>query len=207
MPAIDVVNVNKEKVETLDLPESVFGIEPNEIVVHEAVVMQMASQRQGTASTKTRGLVAGSGRKPWKQKGTGRARVGSIRSPIWRGGGIVFGPLPRSYKYRFPKKKMRLALCSVLSSKFTESSIVVIDALDLDSPKTKKASVLLEGLGLSGKVLIVADNSYQNFCLATRNMAGVKFIGVGNVNLFDVLNTDKMLITKEKIVELMEMLQ
>ena len=180
----------------VELNESIFGIEPNESVMFDAVIMQRASLRQGTHAVKNRNAVRGGGRKPWRQKGTGRARQGSIRSPQWVGGGVVFGPTPRSYSYKLPRKVRRLAILSALSQKVVEDKFVVVDGLSLDAPKTKDPKGILSNLNLDTKTLIVLENNNDNAYLSARNIDNVKVIDENNINVLDVVNYDKVLITQ-----------
>ena len=206
MPKVALYNVQGSQVGEIELNDAVFGIEPNESVVHEAVVMQMASWRQGTHCTKSRGEVRGGGRKPWKQKGTGRARVGTIRSPLWRGGAIVFGPKPRSYSYSIPKKKRRLALKSVLSSKVMDNDIIVLDALNFDAPKTKEMVKVLDALNVDKKALIVTADLDENVAKSARNIKGMTPVAASGINVYDVLNHNKLIITKDAIAKVEEVL-
>ena len=183
-----------------------FGIEPNESVVHEAVVMQMASWRQGTHCTKSRGEVRGGGRKPWRQKGTGRARVGTSRSPLWRGGAIIFGPKPREYSYSIPKKKRRLALKSVLSSKVAENEIIVLDTLNFDQPKTKEMVKVLNALHVDAKALVVTADVDENVIKSARNIEGITPVAAASINVYDVLAHNKLIITKDAIAKVEEVL-
>lgn len=206
MPKVALYNVQGSQVGEIELNDEVFGIEPNEVVVHEAVVMQMASWRQGTHCTKSRGEVRGGGRKPWKQKGTGRARVGTIRSPLWRGGAIVFGPKPRSYKYSIPRKKRRLALRSVLSSKVLDNDIIVLDSLNFDAPKTKEMVKVLDALKVDKKALIVTADVEENVIKSARNIQGMTPMAASNINVYDLLKHDKLIITKDAIAKVEEVL-
>lgn len=206
MPKVALYNISGEQVGELELSETVFGIEPNKHVLHDAVVMQQASLRQGTHKVKGRSEVRGGGRKPWKQKGTGRARHGSIRSPQWKGGGIVFGPTPRSYAYKLPKKVRRLAIKSALSSKVIENEIIVLDQLQLSQPKTKEIVALLKNLNVDRKALVVAPEFDENVALSTRNIPGVKFVTAEGINVLDVLVHDKLIITKEAVQKVEEVL-
>lgn len=206
MPKVALYNISGEQVGELELSDAVFGIEPNKHVLHEAVVMQQASQRQGTHKVKGRSEVRGGGRKPWKQKGTGRARQGSIRSPQWKGGGIVFGPTPRSYAYKLPKKVRRLAIKSALSSKVIENEIIVLDQLQLSQPKTKEIVALLKNLNVDRKALVVAPIFDENVALSARNIPGVKFVTADGINVLDVLVHDKLIITKEAVQKVEEVL-
>ena len=183
----DVLNMNREKVGQVDLSSGLFATRPNAALIHEAVVMQQASQRQGSADTKGRAEVSGSGRKPWKQKGTGRARAGSIRSPLWRVGGTVFGPTPRAYGYAFPRKKARAALAGALSARAGQGDLVVLDALSLAEPKTKAMVGVLNRLGLDGSVLIVHRDESGTLARASRNLQRVTLVDVPGLNVYDVL--------------------
>ena len=178
------------------LNEAIFGVEPNEAVIFEAVVMQRASLRQGTHAVKNRSAVSGGGRKPWRQKGTGRARQGSIRSPQWVGGGVVFGPTPRSYSYKLPKKVRRLALNSVLSQKVLDQKFVVVDELVFEAPRTKEFKQVLANLNINSKTLLVLEGDNEAAYLSARNIPNVKVIDDENVNVLDVINADQVLITK-----------
>lgn len=179
------------------LNEEIFGIEPNENVVYDAIIMQRASLRQGTHAVKNRSAVSGGGRKPWKQKGTGRARQGSIRSPQWVGGGVVFGPTPRSYGYKLPKKVRRLALQSALSSKVNENSLVVLEGLAFDAPKTKEVVKVLDALNVSEKVLIVTADKDDVVAKSANNLPNAKVLTVSGLNVLDLLTHDKLIITKD----------
>ncbi|TCT21077.1 LSU ribosomal protein L4P [Melghiribacillus thermohalophilus] len=197
MPKVALYNQNGSQVGDIELNDAVFGIEPNTHVLHEAVVMQRASQRQGTHKVKNRSEVRGGGRKPWRQKGTGRARQGSIRSPQWVGGGTVFGPTPRSYSYKLPKKVRRLALKSALSSKVLDENIIVLDDLSIEAPKTKEVVSMLKGLNVNEKALIVTAGEDKNIVLSANNIPGVNVLTVEEVNVLDLLAHDKLIITKE----------
>ncbi|AOT55751.1 50S ribosomal protein L4 [Weissella soli] len=190
----------------VELNDSVFGIEPNNNVITDAVLMQRASLRQGTHAVKNRSAVRGGGRKPWRQKGTGRARQGSIRSPQWRGGGIVFGPTPRSYAYKLPKKVYRLALKSVLSQKVLDSALVVVDALSFDAPKTKEFKAVLNNLNVNEKTLVVVDDNNTNAALAARNLENVTIMTAKGVNVLDVINNDKLVIVESALSQVEEVL-
>jgi large subunit ribosomal protein L4 len=206
MPKVALYNQNGENIGEIELNDAVFGIEPNKHVLFEAVIMQRASLRQGTHKTKNRAEVSGGGRKPWRQKGTGRARQGSIRSPQWRGGGIVFGPVPRSYSYKLPKKVRRLAIKSALSSKVLENSIVVLDNLTLEAPKTKEMVKILNNLSVDRKALIVTADANENVILSARNIPGVTVVTASGINVLDVLNHDKLVITKAAVEKVEEVL-
>jgi large subunit ribosomal protein L4 len=207
MSKIEMLNLNGEKVKDIKLSDKVFGIEPNDIVLKNAIILAQASLRQGTADTKTRSEVSGGGRKPWRQKGTGNARQGSIRATQWRGGGIVFGPTPRSYSKKQNKKERRLALLSALSYKEKDKELVVVEELSFDSAKTKEMVNLLEKLALTNKkVLVVVDELTDNVCLASRNLANVKVITPEEVCTLDVVSADNMLITEKALNKLEEVL-
>jgi large subunit ribosomal protein L4 len=207
MPDVEVRNLNNEKVGTLTLDEKVFGmqIDPRGIgLVHEAVTMQLASRRQGTACTKTRGLIRGGGKKPWKQKGTGRARAGSIRSPLWRGGGTTFGPMPRSYAYAFPKKKGRKSLHLLLSDKVHNGRLIVVEEIELSEPKTKLLARSLAKLDLHGTVLILSAQQNEKLDRASRNLPGVKLLDVRNLNPYDLIRHDYVLLGRRDLARLVE---
>ncbi|KIY21910.1 50S ribosomal protein L4 [Mesobacillus subterraneus] len=206
MPKVALFNQAGSQVGEIELNDSVFGIEPNNHVLFEAVVMQRASLRQGTHKTKIRSEVAGGGRKPWKQKGTGRARQGSIRSPQWRGGGTVFGPVPRSYSYKLPKKVRRLAIKSALSSKVQAENILVLESLAFEAPKTKEFKSVLSGLSVNTKALIVTASLEENVALSARNIPGVTVVTADGINVLDVLNHDKLIMTKAAVEKVEEVL-
>ncbi|HUW63744.1 MAG TPA: 50S ribosomal protein L4 [Spirochaetia bacterium] len=202
MPSVSMFNMEGEQVGTLELSEAVFGVPVNEAVLHEVVVMQMANRRRGTADTKTRGEVRGGGRKPWRQKGTGRARAGSSRSPIWRGGGIVFGPHPRDYRYKVPAKVRRLALKSALSAKVAGGDLVVLDQLQFERPRTKDMVRVLEKLSVTGQALVVTAVPEENVNLSARNIPGIKPMEARNVNVYEVLKHTKLVITADAVASL-----
>jgi large subunit ribosomal protein L4 len=204
MPQIDIRNLDNEKVGTIELSERLFGAPVNKSLLHETVVMQRAAMRQGTASTKTRGEVRGGGKKPWRQKGTGRARAGSSRSPIWRGGAIIFGPRPRDYGYGFPKKKYRAALQGALSAKFAAGEVVVLDRLDAGPAKTNALADRLKALGLTRRVLVVVDGSEETFERAVRNLPQIELITVPRLNVYDVLAHRHLVIPKAVIERMQE---
>ncbi|MEN2452305.1 50S ribosomal protein L4, partial [Bacillus sp. JR_15] len=204
MPKVALFNQNGSTNGEIELNASVFGIEPNESVVFDAILMQRASLRQGTHKVKTRSEVRGGGRKPWRQKGTGRARQGSIRSPQWRGGGIVFGPTPRSYSYKLPKKVRRLAIKSVLSSKVIDNNIIVLEDLTLDAVKTKEFAGILKGLSVEKKALIVTADANETVALSARNIPGVTVVEANGINVLDVVNHEKLLITKAAVEKVEE---
>ncbi|MFD1954036.1 50S ribosomal protein L4 [Paenibacillus thailandensis] len=206
MPKVTVYNVSGSQVGELELSDSVFGIQPNVHVMHSAVVLQQASERFGTHKVKGRSEVRGGGRKPWKQKGTGRARQGSIRSPQWVGGGTVFGPTPRSYGFKLPKKVRRLAIKSALSSKVAGNDIIVLDQLTMAAPKTKEFAAILNNLKVARKALVVTAAYEDNVALSARNIPGVKFVAADGINVLDVLVHDKLIITKEAVEKVQEVL-
>lgn len=203
MPKVAVYNVTGAQVGEIELSDAIFGITPNAHVLHEAVVMQQASLRRGTHDVKNRSEVRGGGRKPWKQKGTGRARQGSIRSPQWVGGGTVFGPTPRSYAYKLPKKVRRLALKSALSTKVNANEIIVLDALSIDAPKTKDMVKILGNLKV-GKALVVSAEQDANLALSARNIPGVKVVDATGINVLDLLHHDALVITKDAVAKVEE---
>jgi large subunit ribosomal protein L4 len=204
MPTVDVVDLKKVKVGTAELPKGVFACEARAGLVHEAVVMQRACERQGTASTLRRGEVSGSGKKPWKQKHTGRARAGSLRSPVWRHGGSVFGPKPRSYAYAMPKKKYRAALQSALSSRAAENKVVVVSDLSLEQPKTKILAKAVAQFGSGGQVLIVASDVQSSLWQAAKNLAGVKVVSPDHLNVYDVVRAQVVVIPERELARVKE---
>ena len=206
MPKVTLYKQDGSQVGEIELAEAVFGIEPNEHVLHQAVVMQLASLRRGTHDVKNRSEVRGGGRKPWKQKGTGRARQGSIRAPQWVGGGVVFGPTPRSYAYKLPKKVRRLAIKSALSSKVKSENIKVLESLTLEKPKTKDMVAILNNLKVDNKALVVTENYDDNIALSVRNIPGVKMVTANGINVLDVLNYDQLIITKDAVAKVEEVL-
>jgi large subunit ribosomal protein L4 len=206
MAEIEVKNLANEVVGKLELSDVVFKAEFNQPLIWEAIKHYNDSLRAGTAATKVRGDVSGSGKKLWRQKGTGRARVGSIRTPLWRHGGTVHGPQPRDYSYRFPRKKLHLALRSALSAKLNESSVAVIDALNIESNKTKEFQNILKGLGATGKVLVVDSSKNKNLSLSSRNLPKVKLVAGSGVNIFDVVNSNVLLFSRDSILQLQEAL-
>lgn len=199
MPKTTLYDMSGAQIGELELNEDIFGIEPNEAVMADFVKMQLANKRQGSSSTKTRAEVRGGGRKPWRQKGTGRARVGSTRNPIWVGGGVTFGPKPKDYSYRLPKKVRRLAFKSALSTKVKENSIVVVDKLSFEEPKTKLMLETLDALKIFDNVLIVTLDGDVNVTKSARNISGVKPMRVDYLNVYDLLKYDTLLITKDAI--------
>jgi large subunit ribosomal protein L4 len=201
-----VLNIKGEKVGDITLNENVWGIEPNDAVLYDALRLTRNNQRQGTADTKTRDEVSGGGRKPWKQKGTGRARQGSIRAPHWVGGGVVFGPHPRSFAIKMNRKERRLALKSALSYKVIESELIVLDKFDIETPKTKEALTVLSNLNVNKKILIVVDELTDNLILATRNIKEVVLLGADEINTYDIIAADNMIITESAIKAIEEVL-
>jgi len=199
MPKVALYNITGSQIGDVELSDDIFGVKINTHVMYEAVKNYLANQRQGTQSAKTRGEVRGGGRKPWRQKGTGRARQGSIRSPQWIGGGVVFAPKPRDYSYKLPKKIKRLALKSALSSKVQDQEIIVVDSLVLDKPKTKDMIKILSNLKAGRKTLVVMPERDENVILSSRNIPGVKTAYVNTISVYDILNCDSFLITKDAV--------
>lgn len=207
MPKLSVYNLAGQVTGEIELNDQVFGVEFNEAVVHQAIVMQLANQRQGTSATKTRGMVRGGGRKPWKQKGTDRARSGSTRSPIWVGGGTTFGPQPRSYAKKMPRKARRLALCCALSAKVAAGEMVVVEGLAFDAPKTKNVVAMLGAFDAADKkALIITNGDNVNVELSARNMPKVTAISNMGLNCFDILNSNKVFLDKEIVEQIEEVL-
>ena len=204
MPKVNVYNMSGDQVEELDLSEDIFGIEINQHAVYEAVKNQLANKRQGTQSTKTRAEVRGGGKKPWRQKGTGRARHGSSRSPIWTGGGITFAPKPRDYSYKIPKKVKRLALKSVLTSKVQNNEMIIIDEIKIDTPRTKDMLELLSKLNADKKALIVLDTNDKNVIKSANNIPNVATALVNTINVYDILKYNSFVITKEAVKKVEE---
>lgn len=204
MPKIDVYNIEGKKVNDVELKEDIFGIIPNEELVHSVIVNYLANQRQGTQSTKTRAEVRGGGKKPWRQKGTGRARQGSIRAPQWIKGGIALGPKPRSYKYTVNKKERQLAVKSVLSSKVLENELVVVDSLPLNDIKTKEMVKALSNLKVEGKALIMLPEKNEKVQKSARNIEGVKTTLVETINVYDLLKYNKLVVTEDTVKKLEE---
>jgi large subunit ribosomal protein L4 len=207
MPKIQVVNMQGAPVGEINLNEQIFGIEPNVHVLHSAVVAQLANARVGTHSTLGRSEVRGGGRKPWRQKGTGRARAGTIRSPLWRGGGIVFGPKPRDYSKKLPKKVKKLALCSALSSKVNDNSLIVVDQITFENPKTKEMVKLLETLKVNKKALLVLENNDTNAFISARNIQGVLTARAEALNVVDLLKHDFVVFSKAAVEKTEEVLK
>ena len=206
MPKVSVLDKTGSKVTDLELNEAVFGIEPNEAVMYEMVIQQRAAMRTGNHKVKNRGEVAGGGRKPWRQKGTGRARHGSIRSPQWRGGGVVFGPTPRSYAYQMPKKARRLALLSALSMKVANEEFIAVDELTFDAPKTKELLKVLEALSVENKALIVTADKDETVALSARNIPGVKVVTATEINVLDIVGHEQLVMTKSAVEKVEEVL-
>ena len=204
MPKVDVYNVEGKKVSELELKEEVFGIEPNEELVHSVLVNYLANQRQGTQSTKTRAEVSGGGRKPWRQKGTGRARQGSIRAPQWIKGGIALGPKPRSYRYQVNKKERRLAIKSVLSSKVLENALYIVDAIPMKEIKTKEMVKTLNNIKVEGKTLVVLPEKNEVVQKSARNIEGVKTSFVNTINVYDLLKYRNLVLTVDAVKKLEE---
>jgi large subunit ribosomal protein L4 len=203
---IDVVNSEKERVGSLDLRDDVFGGRVNTDLIWEAVVQENAAKRRGTHATKNRALVSGSGKKPWRQKGTGRARVGEIRNPLWRKGGTVFGPQPRSYDYRLPKQVKRGALRAALAQKLNDGALVVVDRLEAAERKTKATAAMLKNLGAAGKTLVIDVKHDEAFTLSARNIEGVRLVPTNRVTARDVMNTSRVIATREALEKLQETL-
>ena len=204
MANLKVIDQNGKDSGEVALNDKVFGIEPNESVVFDAIIKQRAGQRQGTSKVKNRSAVRGGGKKPWRQKGTGRARQGSIRSPQWRGGGIVFGPTPRSYAYTMPRKQRRLAIKSVLSQKLIDGDLIVLDKLTMSAPKTKEFVSMLNNLKVEGKVLVVSDD--KNVQLSAKNLPKVKVVPVNGLNVEDAVNYGKLILDQDAVKKIEEVL-
>lgn len=203
MAVVTVLNMNGEEVGTMELNDSVFNVEVNENAMHMTVVQYLANRRQGTKSAKTRAQVRGGGRKPWRQKGTGRARQGSIRSPQWRGGGVVFAPKPRDYSFKINKKIKRLALKSALSVKVNENKLLVLDKLELAEIKTKQMKQVLSNIK-TDNALVVIDNNDRNVILSARNLPAIKTAATNTINVYDILKYDKLVLTKDAANEIQE---
>ena len=208
MSKVEMLNLNGEKVKEIKINDKVWGIEPNDAVLHNAIVLAMANSRQASASTKTRDEVSGGGRKPWRQKGTGNARQGSIRAPQWRGGGVVFGPNPnRNYSKKQNKKERRLAVLSALSYKALDKELIVLENLSLETSKTKEMVNLLTSLNIrNNKVLVVVEELNENLVLSARNLPNVKLVAYNEVNAYDLVSADNMVITENALVKLEEVL-
>ncbi len=203
MATIDIKTAEGKKASTAELADSVFGIEPNIPVMHQVVRMQRASWRAGTHNTKTRGQVRGGGKKPWRQKGTGRARQGTIRAPHWRGGGVVFGPHPRDYSFKVNKKEIKLAIRSALSAKLADEQLIVVDKFDFEKPCTKDAVKVLEALGVQGRCTIVVTDENVNAFLSFRNIPTVDIVPSGDENVYELLD-NKFLIFEEEALRKLE---
>lgn len=204
MAKIDVLNVEGKKVDSIEIADSIFGIEPNKQALFDAIVMQRASLRQGTHAVKNRSAVRGGGAKPWRQKGTGRARQGTIRAPQWRGGGVVFGPTPRSYGYKINKKVRRLALLSALAVKYQEGKLIVVDSFDLETPKTKYMVNALNNLEATRKPLVVTANADENVFKSTRNIEGALNLEVTGLNVLDITSAHSLIVTRDAMTKLEE---
>ncbi|HBF2277958.1 TPA: 50S ribosomal protein L4 [Clostridioides difficile] len=204
MPKLNVLNVSGQNVGEIELSDSIFGVEVNGHVLYEVVKNQLANKRQGTQSAKTRAEVRGGGRKPWKQKVTGRARQGSTRSVQWVGGGVAFAPKPRSYKYTLPKKVRRLAMKSALSSKVQNSEVIVLDALNMDAPKTKEFAQILNNINAAKKALVVIADKNDNVIKSARNIEGVQTALVNTMNVYDILKYDSFIITTDAVKKVEE---
>ncbi len=203
---LDIVNSNNEKVGAVDLRDDVFGGRVKTDLIWEAVVHANAAERRGTHATKNRALVSGSGKKPWRQKGTGRARVGEIRNPLWRKGGTVFGPQPRSYDYRLPKKVGRGALVAAIAQKLNDGALVVVDRLGTEDRRTKTTAEMLRRLGATGRTLVIDVTPDEAFVRTARNLAGVKLVASGRVTARDVMDTTKVIVTRDAVEKLQERL-
>jgi large subunit ribosomal protein L4 len=199
MPKVALYDMNGTQIGEVDLNDEVFGIEPNQAVLYDFVKMQLANKRAGTSSTKTRSEVRGGGRKPWRQKGTGRARVGSTRNPVWVKGGIAFGPKPRDYSYKLPRKVRRLAMKSALSSKVLENNLILVSELAFDEPRTKEMVQVLASLNAAGKTLVVLADSDENVTKSARNIPGIKLLQADFINVYDLLNYETLLITRDAV--------
>ena len=206
MTKVSVLSQTGSSVGEIELNDAIFGIEPNEAILFEALVQQRASLRQGNHKVKNRSEVAGGGRKPWRQKGTGRARQGSIRSPQWRGGGVVFGPTPRSYAYKLPRKVRRIALLSALSSKVREENIIVLDGLAFDAPKTKEFVQVLKDLSINKRALIVTADLDETVALSARNIPGISVVTASSINVLDIVAHEKFVVTKAAVEKIEEVL-
>ena len=207
MATVKVVNLKNEAVKDMEVSDSIWNVEVNEVVLSEAIKLQLASLRQGTHDTKDRSEVSGGGKKPWRQKGTGRARQGSTRAPHWPGGGIVFGPTPRDHGFKMNKKERRLAIKSALSDKYQTNALTVVDSLEVSTPKTKDLLSTLNTLGLNGKTLIVTDGENGNVCLASRNASNLHIIEPTSVNVLDLVGADNVLIDEASVNKIEEVLK
>lgn len=207
MTKIDIIDVSGKKVGSADLASSVFGITPNISVMHQVVTAQRAARRQGTSSTKTRAMVSGGGKKPWRQKGTGHARQGTIRAAQWNGGGVVFGPHPRSYAYKVPSKVVKLAMRSALSAKLNDKELRVVDDFNFEKPSTKAAVAALKAMDLEGKrvTLIISDNDVNTF-LSFRNIPGIRILGASEANTYDLIDNASVVLTSAALKHVEEVL-
>ncbi|MGE5456075.1 MAG: 50S ribosomal protein L4 [Ignavibacteriales bacterium] len=206
MKKLSVLNIKGEKVSDITLNETVWGIEPNDAVLYDAIRLTRNNFRQGTLSTKTRGEVSGGGRKPWKQKGTGRARQGSIRAPQWTGGGVVFGPTPRSFAIKMNRKEKKLALKSALAYKVIDNNLIILDKLNLETNKTKEALEVLNNLKVDRNILIVVDELNDNIILATRNIENVILMEAGEINTYDIIAANHLIVTEDAVKSIEEVL-
>jgi len=205
MPEVDIKDKNNTVVGKIALSDDLFGVSAKQGVLHEAVVNFLANQRQGTHATKTKGLISGGGKKPWKQKGTGRARSGSTRSPLWRGGGTIFGPQPRDYSYKLPKKVKRLALMNAFHEKLSSGEVIILDGFSIEKPRTKDVVAILKNLDLQNKsVLIILPEKDDAVVLSARNIPGVKVVRAADVNVYDVITHAMLLMTKDAALKLGE---
>ena len=205
MPNVKVFDLNAKEVGEIELSQEIFGVEIHPTLMHQAMVMQLANQRLGTAATKTRAMVRGGGKKPWRQKGTGRARAGTIRSPLWVGGGVVFGPHPRKYVKKMPRKARRLALKSALSAKMVASELRILDSLQFEAPKTKQVLEVLKAFELEGKKALFISREYsENVEKSTRNLKGVKAITSMGLNIVDLVHHDAIFLTKDAVTQIEE---
>ncbi len=204
MAKAEIINKENKSVGNTELPDEIFGVEVNKGLLHEVVRNHLANKRQGTAATKTRGMVSGGGKKPWKQKGSGRARSGSNRSPLWRGGGTVFGPQPRDYSYKMPRKAKWSALSSALTAKFADGEVIVIEDISVPEAKTKNVKALIDGLGLTSKVLIIIPEKDEALELASRNLPKVNIARVSELNVYSILSHEKLLISQNAVEKMKE---
>ena len=202
MPVVKVKNLKSEEVGEVELSDEVFGAPLNKALIYSAVKCYMANQRAGTSATKTRGDTSGSGRKLWKQKGTGRARIASLRSPLWRGGGNVHGPQPRDWSYQIPKKMRRGAIRSVLSERLREGGLVIVDSFELSSPRTRDLVATLDGLGLNKRTLVVESIENDNLALSSRNLRDITLVSPSNVNVYDLLTHEQIALTRDAATQL-----
>ncbi|MBQ2641183.1 MAG: 50S ribosomal protein L4 [Lachnospiraceae bacterium] len=204
MANVSVYNMEGQEVGTIDLNDKVFGVEVNEHLIHMAVVQQLANNRQGTQKAKTRSEVSGGGKKPWRQKGTGHARQGSTRAPQWKGGGVVFAPVPRDYSFKINKKEKRAAICSALTDRVQQNKVVILDSLKMDAVKTKDFVKMMENLKIGGKALVVMGEKDDNAVLSARNIPTVKTTQASTINVYDVMNAQTVVLTKDAVARLEE---